>query len=179
MSQNQATPKMKKMSVEDQGCFMIIAESCHPGQRLAYPNSAKVLAGLTSHIVNRFMEADTVEICLAEIFGEGELLDHAVNNVTAVAKATDYPGNLYTLLKYMPCSDKITTMQIVATIEYVCTEILALAGAISEKLQDQPQWKNDKREVYEDYPAIRPSDLKAAVANDAELKRAFGALFKV
>ena len=52
---------------------MIIAESCHPGQRLAYPNSAKVLAGLTSHIVNRFMEADTVEICLAEIFGEGEV----------------------------------------------------------------------------------------------------------
>ncbi|GMH49547.1 hypothetical protein TL16_g00546 [Triparma laevis f. inornata] len=125
------------------------------------------------------MEADTVEACLAEIFGDGELLDHAISNVTSVAKATNYPGNLYTLLQYIPCSDKVTAMQIVATIEYVCTEILALAGAVSEKLQDQPQWKTDKREVYEDYPTIRPSDLKAAVASDAELKRAFGALFKV
>lgn len=52
---------------------MVIAETCHSDQRLAYPNSARVLAGLTSHIVNRFMEADTVEACLAEIFGDGEV----------------------------------------------------------------------------------------------------------
>ena len=159
---------------------MIISEAIHPNQRLAYPNSAKVLAGLTSHIVNRFMEAETVEGCLHEMFGKGELLDHAINNVTSVAKAAEYPGNLYTLLQYVPIEDKVVTFQIVCVIEYVCTEILAAAGAISQQLQDQPQWKSDApKERYEDFPFIRPSDIKAAVANDLELRAAFGTLFKL
>ena len=52
---------------------MVISEHCHINQRLAYPNSAKILAGLTSHVVNRFMEADSVEECLTDMFGEGEV----------------------------------------------------------------------------------------------------------
>ena len=102
---------------------MIVSENLHPNQRLAYPNSAKVLAGLSSHIVNRFMEADSVEECLRDMFGDGELLDHAINNVTSVAKAKDYPGNLYTLLQYIPVDDKVVTFQVVAVVEYVCTEV--------------------------------------------------------
>lgn len=106
-------------------------------------------------------------------------MDHAINNVSSVAKATEYPGNMFSLVPYIPISDKVAAFQISAIVEYCCTEILALAGAVCEKLRDQDQFNNDKRASYEDFPQIRPSDIKAAVSQDKELRMAFGELFKV
>ena len=116
---------------------------------------------------------------MKEIFGETEMMDHAVNNVSAVCQAKKYPGNLYALLPYIPVSDQMVQWQITVVVEYVITELLALAGAVAVKLQDQDQFKSEARANYEDFPQIRPSDLKTAVKEDADLKNALGGLFKV
>ena len=172
-------PKMKKLSEPDQGCFMVISEQCHPGLRLGFPNSAKILAGLAGWIVNRLMQSDAIVDGLQSIFGETEMFSHAVQNVGNVARATEYPGNLFILVPYVPTDDKIVAFQITITVEYVITEILALAGGHVERLKDQPQFKSQKREKYEDFPQIRPSDIRLAVNMDEDLKTCFGGLFKM
>lgn len=158
---------------------MLLLENIHPHLRLAYPNGAKIMAGLAAWIVNKFMDADSVQEGVVTLLGTGELADHALNNVSAVAKADKYPGCMFALVSYIPVGDKVVQYQITAVVEYCCTEILALAGAVCEKLKDQEAWNNETREKYEDFPQIRPSDIKGAVAQDKELKDAFGALFKV
>jgi len=158
---------------------MLLLESIHPHLRLAFPNGAKIMAGLAAWIVNKFMEEDTIPAGIVSLLGEGELAHHALNNVQGVAKADKYPGSMFSLVPYIPVSDKVVQHQITAVVEYCCTEILALAGAVCENLKDQEAWNNEAREKYEDFPLIRPSDIKAAVAQDQELKKAFGALFKV
>ncbi|GMH59959.1 hypothetical protein TrRE_jg3521 [Triparma retinervis] len=170
---------MKKMTPEDQGCFMLLLENIHPHMRLAYPNGAKIMAGLAAWVVNKFMEAETIPEGIVSLLGTEELAAHALNNVQAVAKADKYPGSMFALVPYIPVSDKVVQYQITAIVEYCCTEMLALAGAMCEKLKDQDAWNNETREKYEDYPQIRPSDIKAAVAQDKELKAAFGTLFKL
>ena len=60
----------KTIARTPQGCFMIVAEGVHPQLRLAYPNGAKIMAGLAAWIVNRFMEATTIEEGLMDLFGE-------------------------------------------------------------------------------------------------------------
>jgi hypothetical protein len=158
---------------------MLLLENIHPHMRLAYPNGAKIMAGLAAWVVNKFMEAETIPEGIVSLLGTEELAAHALNNVQAVAKADKYPGSMFALVPYIPVSDKVVQYQITAVVEYCCTEMLALAGAMCEKLKDQDAWNNETREKYEDYPQIRPSDIKAAVAQDKELKAAFGTLFKL
>ena len=158
---------------------MLLLENIHPHMRLAFPNGAKIMAGLAAWVVNKFMEEETIHEGIASLLGTDELAGHALNNVQSVARADKYPGSMFALVPYIPVSDKTVQFQITAIVEYCCTEILALAGAMSEKLKDQDAWNNETREKYEDFPLIRPSDIKAAVAQDKELKAAFGALFKV
>lgn len=172
-------PKMRKLTDHDQGCFMIVSEACHPQLRLDFPNSSKILAGLAGWIVNRLMSSATMEEGLVSIFGDGEMLHHAAANVESVAHATSYPGNLVMLVPYIPVEDEVVKWQCTAVVEYVATEVLALAGGVAMNLKDQKQFENDVREEYADFPSIRPSDIKTAVANDAELRAAFGSLFKL
>ena len=174
-----ASPKMRKLTDQDQGCFMIVSEACHPQLRLDFPNSTKILAGLACWIVNRLMSCSTMEEGLASIFGEGEMHLHASANVSSVADAPSYPGNLVMLVPYIPVSDEVVAWQCTAVVEYVATEVLALAGSVAMQLRDQPQFDCEEREQYKDFPTIRPSDIKTAVANDEELRKAFGALFKL
>jgi len=90
-----------------------------------------------------------------------------------------YPGNLFTVVSYIPTDVKVVTFQITAVVEYVITELLALAGGLVERSKDQVEFKSKKREDYGDFPKIRPSDLKQAVQMDPELKNCIGSLFKV
>ncbi|GMI41913.1 hypothetical protein TeGR_g11279 [Tetraparma gracilis] len=172
-------PKMRKMSTEDQACFMIISEHVHPQLRLSYPATNKLLAGITAYIVNTLMAAPSIQEGLLSMFGECEMLGHALANVGSVVEATEYPGNLYLIVPYVPVEDKVVAWQIVCVVEYVMTELLALAGGFVEKARDQEEFKTEKRESYEDFPKIRPSDLKAAVTADPELRACIGSLFKV
>jgi len=162
---------------------MLVSENVHPDLRLAFPSSCKILAGTVAWLVNKLTSAVSIEHGLKDIFGETEMMDHAVNNVSTigpqVVETGKYPGNLYALIPYVPVSDRVVQWQITVCVEYVITELLAIAGAIANKLQDQPQYKSDARVNYEDFPQIRPSDLKTAVREDGDLKNALGALFKV
>ncbi|GMI61871.1 hypothetical protein ScalyP_jg9002 [Parmales sp. scaly parma] len=176
---NNQIPKMRKMTEEHQGCFMLVAETCHPNLRLSFPNSTKILAGTVAWLVNKLCAAPDMETGMKEIFGTTEMMDHAVNNVTSVHMAKKYPGNMFNLLEYIPISDKIWQWQITVCVEYLITELLALAGAVTVKLEDQEQFKSTARVNYEDYPLIRPSDIKTAVQNDEDLKHALGGLFKL
>jgi len=150
-----AIPKMKKMSVEDQAAFMIISEHVHPQLRLSYPATNKTLSGLTAYVVNTLMAAPSIQEGLVEFFGDTEMLQHAVNNVGAVAEAVDYPGNLHLVVPYIPVDDKIVAFQITCVVEYLITELLALAGGIVMKNKDQPEFKNAKPEVYDEFPKIK------------------------
>jgi hypothetical protein len=172
-------PKMRKMTVEDQACFMILSEHVHPSLRLQYPAANKTLAGIAAYIVNTLMAADSILEGLEEFFGkDAEMLSHALNNVGSVAEAAEYPGTLFLIVPYIPSDDDIVKMQITAVVEYVSTELLAMAGAVVNQLKDQAAFSNDKREGYDDFPKIRPSDLKKAVEMDPELRGCIGTLFK-
>jgi len=170
---------MRKMTEEDQGCFMLISEAVQPELRLAYPSSSKILAGTVAWIVNKLAQSETMAQGMESLFGETEMLAHAITNVSAVTAAKKYPGNLFPVINYVPVGDKIVQWQITVCVEYIVTELLALAGANAIKVNDQEQFKSEKRGCYEDYPQIRPVDLKAAVKGDADLKVVLGGLFKV
>ena len=51
---------MRKMTEQDQGCFMLISENVHPNLRLAFPSSSKILSGTVAWIVNKLAGAKTV-----------------------------------------------------------------------------------------------------------------------
>jgi hypothetical protein len=175
-----AVAKMRKMTETDQGCFMMVSESVHPQLRLAFPTTSKILSGLTAWIVNLCMASSSINEALVQIFGETEMHAHAAQNVEAVATVSQYPGNLFLLLDYIPAEDMIIKYQIAVVVEYVMTEVLAMAGAAAMRLKDQDQFQivEGERSKYEDFPKIRPSDVKAAILADSDLKAAFGSLFK-
>ena len=158
----------------------MVSESVHPQLRLSFPGTSKILAGLTAWIVNKMFTSVSINDGLEAIFGSTEMLAHASQNVGSMATATEYPGNLFLLMNYIPTEDKVIKFQIAVTVEYIMTEILALAGGVAERLQDQPQFKKDVKDrvKYEDFPTIRPSDVKTAIMEDNDLRAAFGSLFK-
>jgi hypothetical protein len=63
------------------------------------------------------MAAPTIQEGLLSMFGECEMLGHALANVGSVVEATEYPGNLYLIVPYVPVEDKIVAWQIVCVVE--------------------------------------------------------------
>jgi hypothetical protein len=171
--------KMKKLTPEEQGIFMIVAETVHPNLRLGFPSSARVLASISAYIVNSMMKARSIEEGINSLFENSqEMRTHVFHNVTAVL-AKEYPGRLADFVKFIPVADALTRHQCTAIVEYVFTELLTFAGHIAELKKDQPQYQIENKTSYEDFPQIRPCDMREAVESDDELRGLLGGLFKI